>query len=189
MMGDLTFVYRANFLKKRDFIGCRVENSVYSYHSSGISKPTREKKETPIMIMRLAICAIFVSMLATSASATFNHWGSWDGWQGWEQSDNDGPKVDRKDVKKKLKKIFKKYKKYTNKKWCNWDCDQWEEKCNWGKERECEKKERECKKGKKKCKKNKDKCNPHAVPTPTAAVAGLGMMGMMLVRRRRSKLA
>lgn len=187
-MDDLSFAYRVNLLLKRTFIGCGGRFTVYFMNSSGLIIFER-RKETLTMFIRIAICAIFVSMLATSASATFNQWGDWGQWDGWEQSENDTPKWDRKDVKKKLKKIFKKYKKYTNKKWCNWDCEQWEQKCNWGKERDCEKKDRKCKKNKKRCKKKKNNCDPSAVPTPTAAVAGLGMMGMMLVRRRRSKLA
>ncbi|MBX2850337.1 MAG: hypothetical protein KTR15_01165 [Phycisphaeraceae bacterium] len=126
------------------------------------------------MKIRLLICAFAVAMLTNSASATYGSWGDWGKfWDNWKQFDWDKHWDHKKDKKKDHKKD----------KWCK-DNRQWEKDCNWG--QDCKKKKKK-RKGKKKGKRG-DKCDPpSAVPTPTAAIAGLGVMGLMLTRRRNKQ--
>lgn len=136
------------------------------------------------MFSRLAICAIIIAATSTSASATGYSWGNWSGlfnWN-WSQSHNQWSHWDKKDKDDKKDKKDKYQKKSKKDKWYDCDDQQWEEDCDWGKDDKKDKKKKKHKKGKKD---HDDKCDtPSAVPSPTAAIAGLGMMGLMLSRRR-----
>ena len=134
------------------------------------------------MIIRVLICAFAVALLANTASATYN-WGGWGDWHGWNHHDNwdwdwDWDWENDWDWDWDWKKNHQKW----------WDCDdkQWKKDCSWGEgDKDCKKEGKKC--GKKWGKKHKHKCDPHAVPTPTAAIAGLGVMGLMLSRRRNKQ--
>ncbi|MFK7788674.1 MAG: hypothetical protein AB8C95_04145 [Phycisphaeraceae bacterium] len=136
------------------------------------------------MKTKLALCAILMMALSAPAFAGGNQWGNWPGfssdWCNWENV----PQIDllgERDRESQRKGDRKGDRNKRPGKFSDNDC-------NWGKEPKKKKKDKK-KKGKKgkKGKKNGNNCEPTAVPSPTAAIAGLGMMGLMLGRRRNKK--
>ncbi|MEM9345099.1 MAG: hypothetical protein AAGB26_00650 [Planctomycetota bacterium] len=126
------------------------------------------------MTIRIAICAILFASLGTSASATWKSWGDWHKWDGWKQADRDWQKIGDY-IKDKVNDVTR------DRRSDHWSRDgkKWEEDCGWGRD-DNRKNKKKGKKNGRKGKGKKDKCDPHVVPSPTAAIAGLGVMGLML---------
>jgi len=85
------------------------------------------------MKLKIALCALLLAFVGTTASADYTSEDGWTGWDGWEDT--------------------------------NWG---WDREQSWD-GRSCEQKD--------------DTDDPSAVPSPTAALMGLGAMGLMLTRR------
>ena len=147
------------------------------------------------MTIRIIICIIAAGLFSTSASAHWGSWGNWDkNWSSWDKDyDWDWGDWDKKDWGKKdrSKKSKNKRNNKQSKKWCDWDYQtKCATDCGWGKKSDCKdgKKGKKGKRGKKGCKGDKGckgkNCDPKAVPSPSAALAGLAVAGLLVSRRR-----
>ena len=88
-----------------------------------------------LMKLKIALCALLLAFMTTTASAKYTADDGWTGWGGWDDT--------------------------------NWGWDQ-DKEWDGGCAERCD-----------------DDCGPTGVPSPTAALMGLGAMGLMLSRRGR----
>ena len=90
------------------------------------------------MKFKIALCALLLAMVSTTASAQFTSEEGWTGWDGWDDNSWGWNR---------------------DKQWDGQSCPE---------KPQCE---------------GKDCDEPSPVPSPTAAMMGLGAMGLMLTRR------
>ncbi|MGB0767066.1 MAG: hypothetical protein ACPGYV_05105 [Phycisphaeraceae bacterium] len=150
------------------------------------------------MKIRIAIVAIVIASTGTQASATYGGWGEWrenvrewrsnhkpspngNAWGHWHQSS----KQERKQALRSwLQDIVSAYKAKQEERWGS----QADENSGWNNGRDCEKPDKSETYGNGPKQDRGEDCDPKVtgVPTPTAALGGLAMAGVMIGRRRRA---